>query len=128
MSHTQQGRIVGDDHSTSRMIHRTLGSPRRHGQRITVGTRWLSQPRKQYGAVPGPGSQPSELAITAAAASKLLVVEDECIVALDVMSTLGQMGYCVSGHAISGDKALEEAAKSQPNLVFMGIRLKGNKV
>ena len=56
--------------------------------------------------------------------SKILVVEDESIVALDLQSILNRMGYNVVATAISGEEAIELAATSQPDLVLMDIRLR----
>jgi PAS domain S-box-containing protein len=56
---------------------------------------------------------------------RILVVEDEAIVALDVKERLTDMGYEVCGTVERGDQALELAASSRPDLVLMDIRLKG---
>lgn len=64
-------------------------------------------------------------AATASDAPKLLVVEDEAIVALDLIVTLKHCGYGVSGHVVSGEEAIEEAEKTRPDLVLMDIRLSG---
>lgn len=56
---------------------------------------------------------------------KLLVVEDEAIVAADLEDRLNRMGYHVVGTAESGDEAIEKARTLKPDLVFMDIMLKG---
>jgi PAS domain S-box-containing protein len=57
---------------------------------------------------------------------QILVVEDERIIALNLKENLESLGYAVVGIAASGDKAVEKATKSHPDLVLMDIRLKGD--
>lgn len=123
---TRQRYLVADDHSVSGAIHRTLAYLHVYGREMRARIPWLLQTSALNSDVSSQDSQSSESALSATAAMKLLVVEDECIVALDLISTLRQMGYSVVGHAISGEEALEETARSQPNLVLMDIRLKGH--
>ncbi|HEY9692829.1 MAG TPA: ATP-binding protein [Oculatellaceae cyanobacterium] len=58
--------------------------------------------------------------------TKLLVVEDEEIVAFDIESTLMALGYDVIAVVPSGEEAIQEAATNKPDLVLMDIRLKGS--
>jgi CheY-like chemotaxis protein len=58
--------------------------------------------------------------------SKILIVEDEGIVALDLESRLRGMGYAVVGVADSGGEAIQKAIETRPDLVLMDIRLKGD--
>ncbi|HEX3013304.1 MAG TPA: response regulator [Methanobacterium sp.] len=55
----------------------------------------------------------------------ILIVEDESIVALDIKDKVERLGYGVLAVVSSGEKAIEEVKKSQPNLVLMDIALKG---
>lgn len=57
---------------------------------------------------------------------KILVVEDESIVAMDIKHRLELMDYIVPAVVSSGEKAVEEAGKHQPDLILMDIVLKGN--
>lgn len=57
--------------------------------------------------------------------ARILVVEDESIVALDMRNQLSEMGYEVVGMASSGEDAIASALTAQPDLVLMDIRLKG---
>jgi diguanylate cyclase (GGDEF)-like protein/PAS domain S-box-containing protein len=59
-------------------------------------------------------------------APKILVVEDEIIVAKDIKKSLENVGYTVNGIADSGELAIEKAALTRPNVVLMDIRLKGD--
>lgn len=56
----------------------------------------------------------------------ILIVEDENIVALDIQQRLKSMGYAIAGRAITGQSAIDKAVETQPNLVLMDIRLKGD--
>ena len=56
---------------------------------------------------------------------KILIVEDETIIAFDPKSHLEQMGYTVLAQVNSAEKALELIEKDPPDLVLMAIVLKG---
>jgi signal transduction histidine kinase len=58
--------------------------------------------------------------------TRVLVVEDESIVGLDIQHRLLMMGYAVTGLALNGLEALDLAAKTRPDIVLMDIRLKGS--
>lgn len=56
---------------------------------------------------------------------KILIVEDERIVARDLQVRLTNLGYQLSGMAASKQEALLSAAQSRPDIVLMDIRLNG---
>jgi len=56
---------------------------------------------------------------------KILVVEDESVIALDISYTLKSLGYKVSGVVSSGEESIQEVSKVLPDLVLMDIKLKG---
>ncbi len=56
---------------------------------------------------------------------KILIVEDEAIVALELEYRLKAMGYRVCGKVPSGEKAILLAKETNPNLVLMDINLSG---
>jgi DNA-binding NtrC family response regulator len=58
-------------------------------------------------------------------ATKILIVEDEQIVAIDIESVLQRLGYHVVGAASSGEDACRMAAESAPDLVLMDVRIDG---
>jgi PAS domain S-box-containing protein len=58
-------------------------------------------------------------------AAKILIVEDEQIVAVDIEGHLKRLGYRVMGRAASGEEACRKAAELEPDLVLMDIRLQG---
>ena len=55
---------------------------------------------------------------------RILIVEDEEIVAEDISDMLEQLGYHVIAVTDSGEEALEKIAESMPDLVLMDIHLK----
>lgn len=57
--------------------------------------------------------------------TKILVVEDEAIVARDLTLRLESLGYEVTGTAASGAEALVLAQSTRPDLVFMDITIQG---
>ena len=58
--------------------------------------------------------------------SKIMVVEDESIVAMEIKGSLTDLGYTVTAIASSGEVALNKIAETQPDLVLMDINLKGD--
>jgi two-component system cell cycle sensor histidine kinase/response regulator CckA len=57
---------------------------------------------------------------------RILVVEDEAIVAGDIKGRLETMGYEVVGTASTADDAVKKAGSFSPELALMDIRLAGN--
>lgn len=57
--------------------------------------------------------------------AKLLIVEDEGVVAWHIQEAVENMGHTVVGSVASGKKAVELVAETQPDLVLMDILLKG---
>lgn len=56
---------------------------------------------------------------------RVLVVEDEVIVARTIASQLNQLGYIVTGTASSGKVAIAKVLETKPEIVLMDIILKG---
>ncbi len=54
---------------------------------------------------------------------KILIVEDEKIIALDLQRRLERFGYTVVGMASEGEAAVELAGKAGPDIVLMDIHL-----
>ncbi|HME44002.1 MAG TPA: PAS domain S-box protein [Syntrophorhabdales bacterium] len=59
------------------------------------------------------------------AGEKILIVEDEGIVARETEYRLKDLGYTVCGVAASGAEAIKKAEKARPDVVLMDIMLKG---
>jgi len=57
---------------------------------------------------------------------RILVVEDEGIVAKDIAQRLRSLGYDVTGLVPSAEKAYEAVALAVPDLILMDIHLKGS--
>jgi len=57
---------------------------------------------------------------------KILIAEDEAIVAMGIQDTLKSVVYSVSGIAQSGEEVLRHLVKEKPDLLIMDINLKGN--
>jgi CheY-like chemotaxis protein len=56
---------------------------------------------------------------------RILVVEDETVVAMDIANTLRKLGYKVTDTVPSGEQALDSLKENRPDLIFMDIGLKG---
>ncbi len=57
--------------------------------------------------------------------ANILVVEDESIVAMEIKNMLKNLGYNVTALASTGEEAIEKSRETQPDLVLMDIKLKG---
>jgi PAS domain S-box-containing protein len=57
--------------------------------------------------------------------TKIVIVEDEAIVAKDLRTRLQKFGYIVPAIAYSGEEAINKSLEICPDLVLMDIRLKG---
>jgi diguanylate cyclase (GGDEF)-like protein len=56
---------------------------------------------------------------------RILIVEDERIIALDLGAALEELGYQVAGMAGSCEEAIQKAAEVKPELALMDIRIRG---
>lgn len=56
---------------------------------------------------------------------RILVVDDEAVIAVDLEARLGRLGYEVVGLASSGEEARRLAESTLPDLVLMDIRIQG---
>jgi PAS domain S-box-containing protein len=59
--------------------------------------------------------------------ARILIVEDEAIVAEDLAMAISDMGYEVAGRAVSAEQATRKALELRPDLILMDIVLKGKK-
>lgn len=57
---------------------------------------------------------------------RILIVEDEAIIARDIQNILSRFGYQVSGMASSGEESIRKARDLHPDLVLMDVKLKGS--
>jgi PAS domain S-box-containing protein len=56
---------------------------------------------------------------------KILIVEDEAIVARNIENRLTKAGYIITGISASGKDALKKASTTKPDLILMDVNLKG---
>lgn len=54
---------------------------------------------------------------------KVLIVEDEVLIAMTLESMVEDFGYEVCGVACAGDDAVRQAARSRPDVILMDINL-----
>lgn len=57
--------------------------------------------------------------------TNILIVEDEPIISLEIVSLLKNLGYMHSTVVDTGKKAIKKAEIEKPNIILMDIRLKG---
>ena len=60
------------------------------------------------------------------AKAKILIVEDEALIAADIQYRLEDLGYEAPAIAASGEGAIKKAEMIKPDLVLMDIALKGD--
>jgi PAS domain S-box-containing protein len=58
--------------------------------------------------------------------TKVLIVEDESVIASDIQHSLESMGYTVTGIEVKGENVLGSISKDMPDLVLMDIELQGS--
>lgn len=56
---------------------------------------------------------------------RILIVEDEIIIAMEIQVRLENSGFAVCGLVSSGEKALAAAREKKPDVILMDITLKG---
>ena len=54
---------------------------------------------------------------------RVLVVEDEALIRLDLTEMLGEEGYQIAGEAPDGEAAIELARELRPDLVIMDVKM-----
>ena len=57
-------------------------------------------------------------------AAKILIVEDESIIAMDIERGLRKLGYAVTGIASKSEEVLERIKQERPDLILMDVQLK----
>jgi two-component system, response regulator PdtaR len=58
---------------------------------------------------------------------RIVVVEDEIFIRLDLMSHLGTAGHAVVGTADSAEDAVNTVERERPDMVLMDVRLTGQR-
>ena len=57
--------------------------------------------------------------------ARILIVEDEAIIALELKTNLRSLGYEVTSVVNTGEEAIKKAEADKPDLILMDIRIKG---
>ena len=63
--------------------------------------------------------------VAAPSSARILVVEDEVVIAMDIQMQLRELGHIPVGHATHGEQAVVLAGELLPYLVLMDIHLAG---
>jgi CheY-like chemotaxis protein len=58
--------------------------------------------------------------------AKIMVVDDEVLVSEDLKNRLTDLGYKVTGVADTGEKSIDMAKETRPDLILMDIQLRGD--
>jgi PAS domain S-box-containing protein len=69
---------------------------------------------------------PTSAVATERALARILIVEDEAVIAMDLQARLENLGYRVAGIAASAEFGYEKATRELPDLVLMDVRLEGD--
>ncbi len=57
---------------------------------------------------------------------RILIIEDEILIAEEISSTLILLGYSVEGIIMNGDRALDAIMNLRPDLILLDIHIKGS--
>jgi len=57
--------------------------------------------------------------------ARVLVVEDEGVVALDIIQELESIGYTVLAHVTTGEQAIAQAEALKPDVILMDVNIQG---
>ncbi len=57
--------------------------------------------------------------------ARIMIVEDEGVVALQIRESLEGLGYVVPAVAMSGEEAMERLLETEPDLILMDVKLPG---
>lgn len=58
--------------------------------------------------------------------TKIIIIEDEALIAAELKSTLELLGHKVVGHSMNGDKALDLFSSVDADLILLDINIKGS--
>jgi CheY-like chemotaxis protein len=61
------------------------------------------------------------------AAPRIMIIEDEPLIALDLSTILQEMGYAICAVAETAAEAVEGARRERPDLILADIRLQGEE-
>lgn len=58
---------------------------------------------------------------------RILIIEDEALIADEIQSSLELLGYVVVGRVMNGDRALDTIAHTRPDLILLDIHIRGSR-
>src|SRR5437764_13393972 len=73
------------------------------------------------------GADPGQIGVTAKPHRRVLVVEDEFFLAIEIEEWLDEAGYDVIDVVQTADDAIKTAVAEKPHLIVMDIRLPGER-
>jgi PAS domain S-box-containing protein len=88
---------------------------------------WVGGQREVGSRSPGTSRGDPTRRDASPARPRVLVVEDEAIVAKDIETCVARLGYEVAGRAKSASEAIRKAIDGKPDVVLMDIRLEGEQ-
>ena len=57
--------------------------------------------------------------------ARIMVVEDEAVISMEIQDRLTKMGHSICGTAVSGEQAVSVATANHPDLILMDVQLRG---
>ena len=57
--------------------------------------------------------------------ARIMVVEDEAVISMEIQDRLTKMGHSICGTAASGEEAVSVATAKRPDLILMDVQLRG---
>ena len=73
------------------------------------------------------GPMPDKERSDALTSTRILIVEDEALVAMDLGFRLEDLGYAICGTATTADEAVALAETQRPDLILMDVNLHGSR-
>jgi two-component system, response regulator PdtaR len=74
-----------------------------------------------------PGLKPEDAEFDSSVPARILIVEDEFLIAMELEYRLMEAGIAVVGTAVTAEEALAIAKSEKPDLAIMDIRLAGRR-
>lgn len=85
----------------------------------------FAAPSGRGAPMPANDSDSAQGDVESPAAERVLIVEDNWLVAIEMEAALQDAGYIVVGIAVSADEAIAACEDQRPDVVLMDIRLQG---
>src|SRR3982751_3740558 len=82
-------------------------------------------PNWRWPALQAPWSRSGFLGKKRERMARVLIVEDELLIAEDLRQKLHRLGHTVVGQTMSGEVAVQKVRDMQPEVILMDVRLRG---